>query len=132
MNRERALRRQLAELMTADSPPLTGRQLLEFKSSISGIPRRPARSTSAALPMLPGAGRAAGGTAEARPRADDRRADGPRGRAGAGDHRGPRRAGRVHGELHGPQAHPGGRGRQRAPTRCAAIAEKYFHLPCSV
>ncbi len=38
MNRERALRRSLAALMAADSPPLSGRQLLEFKSSISGIP----------------------------------------------------------------------------------------------
>ncbi len=37
MNAERALRRQLAELMKANCPPLTGRQLLEFKSSISGI-----------------------------------------------------------------------------------------------
>jgi benzoyl-CoA reductase/2-hydroxyglutaryl-CoA dehydratase subunit BcrC/BadD/HgdB len=37
MNRERGFRRQLADLMTADNPPLTGRQLLEFKSIISGI-----------------------------------------------------------------------------------------------
>ena len=37
MNRERRLRRQLAELMTADPPPLTGRQLSDFKSTISGI-----------------------------------------------------------------------------------------------
>ncbi len=37
MNRERRLRRQLAELMKSKSPPLTGRQLLEFKSNISGI-----------------------------------------------------------------------------------------------
>jgi len=37
MNRERSLRRQLAELMKADHPPLTGRQLLQYKSSISGI-----------------------------------------------------------------------------------------------
>jgi benzoyl-CoA reductase/2-hydroxyglutaryl-CoA dehydratase subunit BcrC/BadD/HgdB len=37
MNRERALRRQLADLMTSDPPPLTGRQLIEFKSIISGI-----------------------------------------------------------------------------------------------
>jgi benzoyl-CoA reductase/2-hydroxyglutaryl-CoA dehydratase subunit BcrC/BadD/HgdB len=37
MNRERRLRRQLAELMKADRPPLTGRQLLDFKSTISGI-----------------------------------------------------------------------------------------------
>jgi benzoyl-CoA reductase/2-hydroxyglutaryl-CoA dehydratase subunit BcrC/BadD/HgdB len=37
MNRERSLRRQLADLMKADHPPLTGRQLLQYKSSISGI-----------------------------------------------------------------------------------------------
>jgi len=37
MNRERGLRRQLADLMIADPPPLTGRQLLDFKSIISGI-----------------------------------------------------------------------------------------------
>jgi benzoyl-CoA reductase/2-hydroxyglutaryl-CoA dehydratase subunit BcrC/BadD/HgdB len=38
MNRERRLRRELAALMQSDSPPLTGRQLLGLKSSISGIP----------------------------------------------------------------------------------------------
>lgn len=38
MNRERALRRELAELMKSDCPPLTGRQLIEFKSTIAGIP----------------------------------------------------------------------------------------------
>jgi len=38
MNRERTLRRELAALMKADTPPLTGRELIEFKSSISGIP----------------------------------------------------------------------------------------------
>ena len=37
MNRERSLRRELAELMKSKSTPLTGRQLLDFKSSISGI-----------------------------------------------------------------------------------------------
>ena len=37
MNRERGLRRQLADLMTCAEPPLTGRQLIEFKSIISGI-----------------------------------------------------------------------------------------------
>jgi len=36
MNRERQLRRQLADLMVSDAPPLTGRQLIEFKSIISG------------------------------------------------------------------------------------------------
>lgn len=38
LNRERALRRRLAALMKADSPPLTGRQLLGLKSSIWGMP----------------------------------------------------------------------------------------------
>ncbi len=37
MNRERRLRRELAALMRAERPPLTGRQLLDLKSSISGI-----------------------------------------------------------------------------------------------
>jgi benzoyl-CoA reductase/2-hydroxyglutaryl-CoA dehydratase subunit BcrC/BadD/HgdB len=38
MNRERALRRELAGFMAWDRPPLSGRRLLDFKSSISGIP----------------------------------------------------------------------------------------------
>ncbi|MGD0091744.1 MAG: 2-hydroxyacyl-CoA dehydratase family protein, partial [Planctomycetota bacterium] len=38
MNRERALRRDLAALMKAACPPLTGRQLLQLKSTISAIP----------------------------------------------------------------------------------------------
>jgi benzoyl-CoA reductase/2-hydroxyglutaryl-CoA dehydratase subunit BcrC/BadD/HgdB len=37
MNRERGLRRQLADLMTCDPPPLSGRQLIEFKSIVSGL-----------------------------------------------------------------------------------------------
>jgi benzoyl-CoA reductase/2-hydroxyglutaryl-CoA dehydratase subunit BcrC/BadD/HgdB len=37
MNRERRCRRELAGLMAADPPPLSGRQLLDFKSIISGI-----------------------------------------------------------------------------------------------
>jgi benzoyl-CoA reductase/2-hydroxyglutaryl-CoA dehydratase subunit BcrC/BadD/HgdB len=37
MNRERRLRRELAALMKSQSPQLTGRQLLEFKSNISGM-----------------------------------------------------------------------------------------------
>ena len=37
MNRERGLRRQLAEAMAADTPPMTGRELLKLKSSISGL-----------------------------------------------------------------------------------------------
>jgi benzoyl-CoA reductase/2-hydroxyglutaryl-CoA dehydratase subunit BcrC/BadD/HgdB len=38
LNRERALRRDLAALMKADRPPLTGRELLALKSSIWAIP----------------------------------------------------------------------------------------------
>ena len=38
MNRERRLRRQLAQRMRSDPPPMTGRQLLDLKSSISAIP----------------------------------------------------------------------------------------------
>jgi benzoyl-CoA reductase/2-hydroxyglutaryl-CoA dehydratase subunit BcrC/BadD/HgdB len=37
MNRERDLRRSLAALMIREQPPLTGRQLIEFKSIISGM-----------------------------------------------------------------------------------------------
>lgn len=37
MNRERRLRRSLSDLMISERPPLTGRQLLTLKSSISGI-----------------------------------------------------------------------------------------------
>ncbi len=37
MNQERALRRELAAFMKSDRPPLTGRQLIDFRSSISGI-----------------------------------------------------------------------------------------------
>ena len=37
MNRERQLRRELAALMKSQLPPLTGRQLLDFKSIVPGI-----------------------------------------------------------------------------------------------
>ena len=38
LNRERAMRRELAALMKSDCPPLTGRQLLDCKSSIWAMP----------------------------------------------------------------------------------------------
>lgn len=38
MNRERRLRRELAATMKADAPPLSGRELLEYKSILSCIP----------------------------------------------------------------------------------------------
>ncbi len=37
MNRERRLRREIAALMKADVPPLTGREVIDFRSSISGV-----------------------------------------------------------------------------------------------
>jgi len=51
MNRERALRRELAALMTADPPPLTGAELLKLKSSISCVPEDLAQY-EAALALL--------------------------------------------------------------------------------
>lgn len=38
MNEERRLRRELAELMKAEAPPMTGRELLDMKSLISCLP----------------------------------------------------------------------------------------------
>ena len=38
MNRERHFRRQLAELMQREVPPFTGRQLLDFRTILSGNP----------------------------------------------------------------------------------------------
>jgi benzoyl-CoA reductase/2-hydroxyglutaryl-CoA dehydratase subunit BcrC/BadD/HgdB len=79
MNRERRLRRELASLMRQPDPPLTGRQLLELKTSISVMPealeqyaatlrmltsghtrpgpRRPVRVLMTGVPMVHGAER---------------------------------------------------------------------------
>ena len=48
MNHERALRRDLAALMKRKAPPLTGRQLLDYKSVISAIPADMAQYAAAA------------------------------------------------------------------------------------
>ena len=129
MNRERRLRRALAGLMKADAPVLTGRELIDLKSSISCIPEDLA-AYEAALRMLPG-----------RPPAAD---------AGS----------RIRVLMTGvPMAHGAERvleivenagGLVVAMENCTgvkpiledvdekaedplrAIAEKYFHLPCSV
>jgi len=53
MNRERACRCDLATFMALDRPPLTGRQLLDLKSSISGIPCD-FKQYESALEVLPG------------------------------------------------------------------------------
>jgi len=129
MNRERGLRRRLAELMQADVPPLTGRELIDLKSSISGIEADLA-AYEKALAVLPG-------------------------RAAVAD-----AADRVRVLMTGvPMAHGAERvleivedcgGLVVAQENCTgvkpiledvdalaadplrAIAEKYFHLPCSV
>ena len=66
LNRERRLRRELAALMKADRPPLTGRQLLDCKSSIWGMPEATASSTRRLLEDLRGK------REQARARGDDR------------------------------------------------------------
>jgi benzoyl-CoA reductase/2-hydroxyglutaryl-CoA dehydratase subunit BcrC/BadD/HgdB len=129
MNRERALRRALAELMKADEPPLTGRELLDLKSSIACIPEDLAAYESA-LRMLRGR----------------------KGQRGSGQ--------RVRVMMTGvPLVHGAERVLEiieqagglvavmenctglkpiledvdaKAPDPLRAIAEKYFHLPCSV
>ena len=53
MNGERHLRRELAGLMKSDSPPLTGRELLNLKSIISCIPAD-LEQYEKALRVLPG------------------------------------------------------------------------------
>jgi benzoyl-CoA reductase/2-hydroxyglutaryl-CoA dehydratase subunit BcrC/BadD/HgdB len=53
MNRERTLRRKLAELMKSDRPPLTGRELLGMKSIISCMPED-LREYERAARTLPG------------------------------------------------------------------------------
>jgi benzoyl-CoA reductase/2-hydroxyglutaryl-CoA dehydratase subunit BcrC/BadD/HgdB len=53
MNRERRLRRELAALMKSDAPPLTGRELLDMKSIISGLPAD-LEQYEKALNVLPG------------------------------------------------------------------------------
>lgn len=129
MNRERALRRALAEQMLRDPPPFTGRELLDLKSLISCLP-----------PDLERYGRAHAAAAAAPGRED--------------------LAGRVRVLLTGvPVAHMAERVvdlieshggvivcqenctglkpilegvDEAAPDPMGAIAEKYFHLPCSV
>jgi len=61
MNRERGLRRRLAALMQSENPPLTGRQLIDFHSSISGIESDLVQYEKAiamfeSMPAVPGTG----------------------------------------------------------------------------
>jgi len=129
MNRERALRRDLAGLMKADPPPLTGRELLDLKSSISGIPAD-LEQYEVALRLLP---------ARQLPQVKPRRV-----RVLLTGVPLPHGAERVleiiegHGGLVVCQENCTGLKPlledvdSSAPDPLRAIAEKYLHLPCSV
>ncbi len=129
MNRERALRRDLAEQMRRDPPPFTGRELLDYKSLISCLPADMEQYERACLMATASPGRAD-------------------------------LAGRVRVLLTGvPVVHMAEKVvdlieshggvivcqenctgvkpiledvDEAAPNPLRAIAEKYFHLPCSV
>ncbi len=128
MNRERGLRRKLAGLMKSDTPPLTGRQLLALKSSISCIPAE-LEQYERALALL-GSGPPA--------------ADGPRVRVLTTGVPMPHGAERVidiiegHGGLVVCMENCTGIKPvledvdADAPDPMRAIAEKYLRLPCSV
>lgn len=150
MNRERALRRQLAALMAADAPPLTGRQLLDFKSSISGI-EEDFRQYERALAEYRGDGAGCGHSAAAKTATCGER-------SGASQSAGPARRVRVlltgvptvHGAERVVELIEEAGGLVVAAENCTglkpilddvdptasdplqALAEKYFHLPCSV
>jgi benzoyl-CoA reductase/2-hydroxyglutaryl-CoA dehydratase subunit BcrC/BadD/HgdB len=175
MNRERGLRRRLAELMKADAPALTGRQLITLKSSIAGIEadlgeyehviNRCDRPTTALADKLPVA--RGNGNDEARLKPELRTPaeagtpnEGEATSCIAGNASTPRGSATVRVLLTGvPMAHGAERvleiieghgGLVVAMENCTglkpiledvdeaasdpleAIAEKYFHLPCSV
>ena len=129
MNRERSLKRQLAELMKAKAPPLTGRELLDMKSLIACMPAD-LECYERALLTLPG-----------RQAAPDL---GSRMRVLLTGVPLPHGAERVmdiiesHGGLVVCQENCTGLKpvledvQADAPDPLRAIAEKYFHLPCSV
>ena len=129
MNRERRLRRALAELMKADAPVLTGSELLEFKSSISCMPDDLA-AYEAALRMLPGRTPPAGAAERVRVLM-----------TGVPMAHGAERVMDIIGKAGGlvvlmenctglkPILEDVD---EKAEDPLRAIAEKYFHLPCSV
>lgn len=129
MNRERRLRRELAALMKMDSPPLTGRELLNMKSIIAAMPADLAWYATARR-VLPG-----------------RRLDPPASRrvrvllTGVPMPHGAERVVEIiedHGGLVVCQENCTGLKpiledvEAEAGDPWRALAEKYFHLPCSV
>ena len=144
MNRERALRRELAALMAADSPPLTGRHCWTSRAASRASPRifgstsgpgcvsRPCAAT--AEPIARNRNTTIIGTSpvsDRGPRPDDRRADGARRRTRAGNDR------RAGGLVVAAENCTGLKPiledvDETAADPLRALAEKYFHLPCSV
>jgi benzoyl-CoA reductase/2-hydroxyglutaryl-CoA dehydratase subunit BcrC/BadD/HgdB len=129
MNRERSLKRQLAELMQQDNPPLSGRELLDMKSLMACIPAD-LQHYEQALATLPGRKTIPEGASRVRvlltgvplPHGAERVMDIIEG----------------HGGLVVCQENCTGVKPiledvdPDAPDPLRAIAEKYFHLPCSV
>jgi benzoyl-CoA reductase/2-hydroxyglutaryl-CoA dehydratase subunit BcrC/BadD/HgdB len=121
MNRERRLRRELAASMQSPCPPLTGRQLLDLKSSISGL-EEDLRQYKAAIKLL---GETAG---------DSERANCVRVlMTGVPMPHGAERVLNIIEEHGGPGIKPLlDDVDEDAADPLRALAEKYFHLPCSV
>ena len=129
MNAERRLRRELAALMQADAPPLTGRELLDMKSLIACMPDDLAMYRLA-LKSLPG--RALHPAASARTRVLLTGVPVPHGAERVVD------LIEEHGGLVVCQENCTGLKplvedvAERTGDPLRAVAEKYFHLPCSV
>lgn len=129
MNKERKLRRRLAELMKDEKPPLTGKELLDMKSLVSCIPAD-LEQYERALEVLPG--RMLNPSAESRVRVLLTGVPLPHG------------AERVieiietNGGLVVCQENCTGLKpilediQEKTDRPLKALAEKYFHLPCSV
>jgi benzoyl-CoA reductase/2-hydroxyglutaryl-CoA dehydratase subunit BcrC/BadD/HgdB len=160
LNRERALRRRLAGLMKSDRPPLTGRQLLDCKSSIWAMPEA-LRQYELAIAAFCGGNKSASlspecatGSASASPHVS------PAKPVSCGNSLAAKEKGTVRVQMTGvPMVHGAERvldiiencgGIVVAMENCTglkpllddvdenatdpllAVAEKYFHLPCSV
>ncbi len=129
MNAERELKRKLAALMKEDNPPLTGRELLDMKSLIACIPSDLAQLEKA-LEILPG--RALDPPADSRVRVLLTGVPLPHGAEKLMD------IIETHGGLVVCQENCTGlkpileEVREDTPNPLDALAEKYFHIPCSV
>lgn len=129
MNRERSLKRKLAELMKVKNPPLTGRELLDMKSLISCIPAD-LEQYEKAIAELPG--RVLYPAAESRIRVLMTGVPMPHGAEKVLD------IVEANGGLVVCQENCTGLKPviedivENKENPIAAIAEKYFHLPCSV